>query len=198
MRTRTILATAAAVVALGAAGCGASSGGGSNASKPADPNAPEVSPAGDIPDDQAFVAYSPRGSGFSLRVPEGWSRSASGAAVTFTDKLNAIRMETVSARAPLTRGEAARSEVPKLSRTVRGFAPLTVSTVKRAAGSAVRVTYMADAKPNPVTGKAGRDAVERYFFFHKGKNVVLTLSGPKGANNVEPWKIVTESLRWSR
>jgi hypothetical protein len=39
--------------------------------------------------------------------------------------------------------------------------------------------------------------VERYVFFHKGKDVVLTLSGPKGADNVDPWRIVTDSLRWS-
>jgi hypothetical protein len=27
---------------------------------------------------------------------------------------------------------------------------------------------------------------------------VLTLSGPKGADNVDPWKIVTDSLRYTR
>jgi hypothetical protein len=42
-----------------------------------------------------------------------------------------------------------------------------------------------------------RDAVERYVFFHKGTLHVLTLSGPKGADNVDPWKIVTSSVRWA-
>jgi hypothetical protein len=32
---------------------------------------------------------------------------------------------------------------------------------------------------------------------HDGREVVLTLSGPKGADNVDPWRIVTDSLRWS-
>ena len=32
---------------------------------------------------------------------------------------------------------------------------------------------------------------------YKGKDVVLTLSGPKGADNVDPWRIVTDSLRWT-
>jgi hypothetical protein len=48
-----------------------------------------------------------------------------------------------------------------------------------------------------VTGKPGTDAVERYAFFHKGIEVVLTLSGPKGADNVDPWMLVSDSLRWT-
>jgi hypothetical protein len=47
-----------------------------------------------------------------------------------------------------------------------------------------------------VTGKAKTDAVERYLFVHKGKRVTLTLSGPKGADNVDPWRLVTDSLSW--
>jgi hypothetical protein len=49
-----------------------------------------------------------------------------------------------------------------------------------------------------VTGKSVTDAVERYTFT-KGTNIaVLTLSGPQGADNVDPWRIVTDSLRWTR
>ena len=48
-----------------------------------------------------------------------------------------------------------------------------------------------------MTGKRGRDAVERYVFFHKGRDVILTLSGPVGADNVDPWKLVTDSVRWT-
>ena len=38
--------------------------------------------------------------------------------------------------------------------------------------------------------------VERYEFRHGADTVVLILSGPKGADNVDPWRIVTDSLRW--
>ena len=41
-----------------------------------------------------------------------------------------------------------------------------------------------------------RDAVERYSFWHNGIEAVLTLSGPKGADNVDPWRIVSDSLKW--
>jgi hypothetical protein len=198
MRKRTILATGALALTIGAAGCGgSSSGSGNQASTAPKPSAPEVSPSGDIPDTQAYVPFSPPGGGFTVKVPEGWSRTTSGGSITFTDKLNSITVTTAAAQAPPTVRDARQTELPKLAGSVKGFRPGTVTTVSRSAGSVVRLTYLADAAPNPVTGKAGKDAVERYVFFHKGKDVVLTLSGPKGADNVDPWKIVTDSLRWT-
>jgi len=199
MSNRAALAAGAAIVVIGAAGCGSSSPpGGGQASKPSNASAPEVNPAGDIPDDQAYIAYAPRGGGFTLKVPEGWSRSTPGGAAVFTDKLNAIRVETKTARTPLTARDARQTQLPALASSVSGFQPGTVTTVGRKAGTAVRITYLARAKPDPVTGKTGKDAVERYVFFHNGKDVILTLSGPKGADNVDPWKIVTDSVTWSR
>src|SRR3954451_23507459 len=120
MRTLTAITISAAVVALAAAGCGggSSSSGGSGSPAP-NPNAKESSPPGDIPDNQAFVAYRPPGGGFSVKVPEGWSRITSGGAVTFTDKLNSIRMESTSGARPTA--AAARSELPQLAQTVKGF-----------------------------------------------------------------------------
>jgi hypothetical protein len=46
--------------------------------------------AADIPDNQVFVTY--RGAGYTLKVPEGWARSGSGARVAFRDKDNSIRI----------------------------------------------------------------------------------------------------------
>jgi hypothetical protein len=194
MNSRTLLIPAipTALIALAIGACGNSSQ--SNAPSP---NAHEQSPPGDIPDNQAFVRYSPSGAGFSVKVPEGWARSASGGSVTFTDKLNRISVQETSAPAAPSVREARQTEVPKLAKSVKGFRAGTVTSVTRPAGRAIRITYLADAPSNPVTGKAGKDAVERYVFFHKGKDLVLTLSGPKGADNVDPWQTVTSSVRWS-
>lgn len=192
MRTRSFLAVGAAAVILGAAGCGSGSG-----AAPANPSGPEVNAAGDIPDDQAFVPFSPRGEGFSVNVPEGWSQRRAGPAVIFTDKLNAIRVETTPAQGALSAAQAKRVVLPQLGRSVKGFQAGSVTTVQRKAGTGVELKYLADAAPNSVTGRPGQDAVERYVFFHGGKNVVLTLSGPEGADNVDPWRIVTDSLRWT-
>jgi len=184
----------AVLIGVGLVACGGAS---HSRSQSPNPNAPENSPPGDIPDNQAFVRFAPSGASFSVKVPEGWARATAGGAVTFTDKLNRIRMEQAAAPVALTVREARQTEVPKLAGSVKGFQPGTVRSVARRAGQAIRITYLADAPSNPVTGKAGTDAVERYVFFHNGKDLVLTLSGPKGADNVDPWRIVTDSVRWS-
>jgi hypothetical protein len=41
-----------------------------------------------------------------------------------------------------------------------------------------------------------RDAAQRYLFWHDGQQAVLTLTGPKNADNVDPWRLVSNSLRW--
>jgi hypothetical protein len=185
---RSPLPLAAVVLALAGCGGAAQSDGGGG----------ESSPPGDIPDNQAFVAYAPPAGGFTVKVPEGWSRRMASGAVTFTDKLNAIRVESARAVRPLTRAEATRAELPRLRSSVQGFHPGAVRSVQRHAGRAIQLTYLADAAPDAVTAKARQNAVERYVFFHAGRRVTLTLSGPKGADNVDPWRIVTDSLRWTR
>src|SRR5262245_29701683 len=188
---RTIITLAAALAVLVAAGCGG--GGGSSTPTPV---AKDTSPPGDIPDNQAFVAYRPAGAGFTVKVPEGWARVDDNGAITFTDKLNSIGIESHGAGSAPTAGQV-RADLPRLARQVKGFSRPRVSVVSRHAGRAVLIRYLAQAAPNEVTGRTGTNAVERYSFFHDGRAVVLTLSGPKGADNVDPWRIVTDSLRWT-
>src|SRR3954462_15812551 len=109
--TRALIALALLPAVL--AGCGGSSSS-SSSSEPVDPNAKEASPPGDIPDNQAFVAYSPPGADYSVKVPEGWARSSAGGAVTFTDKLNSIRMEEGAAKGGASVAAAKHSQLPAL------------------------------------------------------------------------------------
>ena len=187
MRRFSVLVVGA--VALAAAGA---------ATAPAMATAAETNPSGDIPDNQAYVAYAPPRAGFSIRVPEGWSRTTRARAVSFTDKLNTVRLEEVAAPAAPTVAGVRRTVLPQLARTERGFRAGTVTTVPRHAGPAVRITYLARSRPDAVTGKSRIDAVERYLFFHGGREAVITLSGPQGADNVDPWRMITDSLRWTR
>jgi hypothetical protein len=188
MLMRTLLAAIVAVLLI--AGCGSSKS--SSASSPVNPNATEAPAAGDIPDNQAYVAATPPGGGFSVKVPEGWSRTTTGGAVTFTDKLNSITMESRPAPA-----DPKAAELARIRREFKGVTGVGVSTVKRTAGPATRIAFLAQGKPDAVTGKAATLAIERYVFVHRGQEVVLTLSGGKGADNVDPWKIVTDSLRFT-
>jgi hypothetical protein len=197
MRTRLVFAAGGAAIVLAAAGCGGSSSSGAGQSKPVNPNAKESLPPGDIPDNQAYVAYALPGAHVSVKVPEGWARSASGHAVTFTDKLNSVRMEVAPAAAPLTAATAKSTGVARLRASVHGLQGAKVDTVVRPAGRVVRIRYLADSAPDPVTGKVATDAVQRYYFFRNGRQLVLTLTGAKAADNVDPWKIVTKSVRWT-
>ena len=157
----------------------------------------EVNPAGDIPDNQAFVPYSPSTGKFTITVPEGWARTDSATGVLFTDKYNSIRIETRRATAAPTTASIRSSEIPALSRSAANFALGNVTMVSRKAGAAVLVTYHADTPPNAVTGKVTTAAFERYVFFKAGTEVVVTVGAPAGGDNVDPWRTVTDSFSWS-
>jgi hypothetical protein len=134
---------------------------------------------------------------YQVKVPEGWARTVSAVGVSFTDKLNTITIQMVRAAAP-TLASALAAEVPRIKGSVRGFVLTGVSTVTRTAGTAILIRYSADSQPDPVTGKVYRDAVERYEFYRNGIESVLTLAGPVGADNVDPWRTVTNSFQWLR
>ncbi len=156
--------------------------------------ATESNPAGDIPDTQVFVDYS--AGGYTVQVPEGWARTDAGGTTSFTDKYNSIRIDTAAVPSAPT-VQTGQAELAAIGSAATGFAPGEVKTVQRPAGSAVLITYQADSAPNEVTGKVVADAVERYEFFSAGTEVILTLSGPAGSDNVDPWRTVTDSLRWT-
>src|SRR5437867_3628219 len=161
-----------------------------------DPNAKEDNPPGDIPDDQVFVAFTPPPGAYRVKVPEGWARSEAGGATTFTDNYNSIRLELSDS--PSAPSEAsARDEVPRLQAASARFELRAIRTVTRRSGPAVLISYRADGTPNAVTGKVLHLDIERYEFWRSAKLAVLTLSGPQGADNVDPWKIVTDSFTWT-
>jgi hypothetical protein len=203
-RTLTLAGVIAATAFL--AGCTGTSapsaspaGASSTAAAPSQPApaAPAANPSGDIPDNQAYVAFSPARGGYSVRVPEGWSRTSTGTTTSFSDKLNQIQVSTATAPSQPTVAYVNSTDVPSVKATVSKFAMGKVSLVVRRGGSAILLTYQGDSAPDQVTGKVVRDAFERYTFYRAGKRVDLTLSGPTNADNVDPWRIVSDSLRWS-
>ena len=179
-----------------ASATGASSSAAASSPTGTAPAGTETPPPGDIPDSTVYVAYRAGPGQYEVKVPEGWARTASPAGVSFTDKLNTITIQTSRAAAPTM--ASARAEVPVIRRSVHGFALAGLSTVSRPAGTAVLIRYSADSQPDPVTGKVYTDGIERYEFYRNGTEAVLTLAGPAGADNVDPWRMVTNSFRWLR
>jgi hypothetical protein len=160
-----------------------------------DPNAPEIVEPGDIPDNQVFIAFRSADGKYSAKVPEGWARTEQNGIVTFTDNYNSITIESRGAASAPTIDSVKTGDLTDVSSDPT-FALTDVSTVVRKAGDAVRATFEIGSVPNSVTGKKALLSVERYVFFDSGTQVTLTLSGAKGADNVDPWKIVSNSVTW--
>lgn len=212
MRARPALLLAASVLAVVGAGCSGTTssapgptlpastrtGGGTGeaSASPTGPVATESNPPGDIPDNQAYLPVTVPGTAVSVKVPEGWAKSSTSTSSVFTDKLNRIEIQVTSTAAAPTAASITAADVPKLTAAVPKLTQPAVTSVNRAAGPALLLTYQGDSPLDPVTGKVVRDAFERYTFYRAGTRVDLTLSGPVNADNVDPWRIVSDSLRW--
>jgi hypothetical protein len=156
----------------------------------------ESNPPGDIPDTIAYVPHSIAKTGVSVKIPEGWSETTSNNAVNFTDKLNAVNVSWTPASSAPTVTSAKKTEVPALQSSTLAFQLKSVTTAHLPAGPAVLITYEGNSTPNAVTGKQYREIVLRYELYKSGQETVLSLISPVGADNVDPWRIVTESFQW--
>jgi hypothetical protein len=168
----------------------------SAAKKPNTTNRPEIVSPGDIPDNIAFIPFAPPAAGYRISTPEGWSRRTTASGAVFTDKYNIVQVERISAT-PAPTVASVKAALNATFATTKGFGLTKVSTVKRRAGTAVLATFLVASAPNDVTGKSIAVAVERYEFHRAGTSVVVTLSGAKGADNVDPWRTITNSFAWT-
>lgn len=212
--TTTFLLAGAALAVVGVAACGASNpvaapsrssvgasgstGSGGSLPTPSGSAATESNPPGDIPDTQAYVDFAPPGGPVTLKVPEGWAKSSTASSTTFTDKLNRIEVRLSTTGSAPTPSSLTTADVPTLQKAVPSFSQPKVTSDNRTAGPVLVLTYQGDSSIDPVTGKVVRDAFEQYTFYRNGSRVDLTLSGPVNADNVDPWRMVSDSLRWTR
>jgi hypothetical protein len=158
---------------------------------------PDANTPGDIPDNQAFVAFTAQDHSFTVDVPEGWARTNSGDGATFSDTFNSMAITSHTGTAAPTPEGARLTELAEIAVADPSVSNGDVSTVTRPAGQTVLLTYRQESAVNPVTGKSTALAVERYEFFRNGQTVALTLAGPMGADNVDPWRHITDSFRWA-
>ena len=171
--------------------------------RPAHPQAPAASSpgallaeatsvaAGDIPDNQVFIAFRNARSGYSLKYPEGWAQQGAGARVAFRDKNNVVRIVVASASLPSA--AAIRRELAGLRGVTLRSSPRPV-VVGGARG--FKVVYATRSAPNPVTGKRVTLVVDRYYLAHAGKQAVVDLGTPEGVDNVDAYRLMIESFRW--
>ena len=146
--------------------------------------AAEPGGAGDIPDTQAFVTFA--GPGYSVLVPEGWSRTSHGAVVTFRSNANAEAVAPVAgpnADAVLRARFGAQSPIAR-RRVTLGGRPVTVAS------------FVSTGAADAVTGKRLRLANQGYAFERDGRRMLLVLSAPAGADNADQWAKIAGSFRW--
>jgi hypothetical protein len=149
---------------------------------------------GDIPDNQVFLTFAARSAGFSIKYPEGWTRSGAAGTVTFRDKNNLVRVLVRPGSAP-----SAASVSTQLAALKRASPTLTFTTphaVTLRAGSAVRARYTTLTAANPVTGRRVKLVVDRYELAHGGRVAVVDLGTPVGVDNVDAYRMMIESFRW--
>lgn len=155
----------------------------------------ESNPPGDIPDNLAFVRYRNTPGHYTFTHPEGWARTGSGTAVNFTDKLNGVSADSSAASTAPTVASARSTVVPALEQSVPAFHLRGITAVSLPGGNGVHIVYRRNSAADPVTGKVYRDEVEEYLVFAAGRLVRLDLYGPVGADNVDAYRTMSQSLR---
>jgi hypothetical protein len=147
--------------------------------------------AGDIPDNQVFLAFANPPAGYSMKYPEGWAQQGSGGQVTFRDKNNIVRIVVGRGAAP-TRASV-RADVAQLGRAHVESAPQAMTVSGR---PAFKVVYSTESAPNAVTGKRVRLVVDRYYLWNGARRAVVDLGTPQGVDNVDAYRLMIESFRW--
>ncbi|MGB9378169.1 MAG: hypothetical protein WCB04_11720 [Mycobacteriales bacterium] len=206
MSSLTRAAVAATIMAISLAGCAAKPASPTHQAKASASSTPsagstaakaapvEKNPPGDIPDNIAYVSYANASGHYTFKHPEGWASTVTGVKVVFTDKLNGVTCSEAGATAAPTVSSANSNDVPKLRSTMAAFELRRVSAAKLPAGSGVLIVYRRNSAPDAVTGKVFRDEVQRYEIYANGREITLELYGAVGSDNVDPYRIMAQSL----
>ena len=56
---------------------------------------------------------------------------------------------------------------------------------------------MTEGQKSPVTGQRPKITVDRYVYFKGGKVATVDLATPVGVDNVDAYRMISESFRWS-
>lgn len=154
----------------------------------------QAAAAGDIPDNQVFLAFGNAAAGYSIRYPEGWLQRGHGQTVTFQDKNNRIRI-VVSAGPGFT-ATSVRADIAALKSSNASFRATPPASLTLPAGPAFKVSYSTESAPDPVTNKRVTLSVDRYYLSRGGKRAIVDLGAPKGVDNVDAFRMISQSFRW--
>jgi hypothetical protein len=201
--TRRAATIACSAVVILASGCSEI---GPNVSTPPTPepsrqvNEPvnNIGALGDIPDNQAYVAYSATDGSYTVKYPKGWARTEVGSTIMFDDGYDSLSIAAHNGFYRPTESYIRSVELGEIASSTAGFEGGAVETVQRPAGSVIKIAYQGDFATSSVAAGSMRRAVERYEYSRGGRGVVLTLAGPLGSDTSRAWRTVTDSFTWLR
>ena len=220
------LLSALAIVAIAVAGCGGTAGSAPPASvaTSAAPTAPADSPgpsgsasevvpsadasapesngpesggttaAGDIPDNAVFLTFHGTNPAFSIQYVEGWQVTRQSDGVVIRDKDSS---ETVAIVPPVdVPSYITTTDLPALQ-AMAHFKLVKQDTVKVGNASYAHLVFHLPAAPDPVTGKQVPSTVDRYYVPGTNGLAVISLSTPDGVDNVDAFRQMIQSFKWS-
>jgi hypothetical protein len=196
-RIRVLFALPIVLAGLVIAGCGSSSSGSSAAAGGSGASASEAASAatGDIPDNQQFLRYTNSAAGYSLLYPQGWARKGSTNDITFSDKDNSVEVQVGKGSTPTVGSVSA--ELKKEAANDPTVKPGNPQHVQLPSGPAIHIVYHVRGTPDPVTGQKPTLMVDRYVLGSKGRVATVNEATPVGVDNVDAYRKIIESFRWS-
>jgi hypothetical protein len=165
---------------------------------PAESQAPDASggtTSGDVPDNAVYLTYHQATLGFSIKYVEGWQVTTQADGVVIRDKDSSETVTMVRTTADPA-AYASGTDLPSLQAQA-GFKLIKQDTVKVGAQTYVHIACHIPSPPDPVTGKQVPLTVDRYYVPGSGSIAVVSLASPDGVDNVDAFRLMIESFKWS-
>jgi hypothetical protein len=151
--------------------------------------------SGDVPDNAVFLTHRDAALGFSIDYVEGWQVRQAPDGVIIKDK-DSSEIVSIIATPPDLAGYVSGTDLPAL-RGQAGFKLIGQDTVKVGTQKLIHLRYHLPSPPDPVTGKRVASTVDRYYVPGSSGVAVVSLSTPDGVDNVDAFRQMIESFKWT-
>lgn len=157
--------------------------------------APGGNTSGDVPDNAVFLTYKGTSPGFSIQYVEGWQVTPKADGVVIRDKDSSETVQIVAVP-PDVGAYVSSTDVPALQ-VQPGFKLVKQDTVKVGGTRYVHLVYHQASPPDSVTGKQVPQTVDRYYVPGPAGLAVVSLATPDGVDNVDAFRQMIDSFKWS-
>lgn len=150
---------------------------------------------GDVPDNAIYLTYHQAALHFSIKYVEGWQVTTQPDGVVIRDKDSSETVAVVQYSGD-PGAYVTSTDLPVLQ-ALSGFQIVKRDMVKVGSASYVHLVFHLPSPPDPVTGKQVPSTVDRYYVPGSGVLAIVSLATPDGVDNVDAFRIMIESFKWS-